>query len=95
MKIMFSLLIIVLHFSHLFVEDYPWKSPECSIVDTEYSATDFLRMVHNSLMSRITKLPKLYSLSHLLNAWEMAIRQACSPNSKNTEICNLSILLGM
>lgn len=45
-------------------------------------------------MARIAKLPKLYSLSHLLDAWEMSVRQACSPNAAKP-ICEFTALFGM
>lgn len=60
-------------------EDYPMSSPICSLTEQEYSATPFLIAVQDALTARISKLPKCFSLSHLLDTWEMAVRQACSP----------------
>ncbi|XP_065357329.1 mediator of RNA polymerase II transcription subunit 15 [Calliphora vicina] len=75
-------------------EDYPSASPECSLIEQDYSATAFLKAVQNALMSRIAKLPKLYSLSHLLDTWEMSVRQACSPNAVKP-VCEFTALLGI
>ncbi|XP_039146931.1 mediator of RNA polymerase II transcription subunit 15 [Drosophila simulans] len=76
-------------------EEYPWQAPDCSLAEQEYSATPFLQTVQQALIARISKLPKNYSLSHLLDTWEMAVRQACSPQSKPRAICELSTLLGV
>lgn len=62
-------------------ENYPFNSPTCTLNKQEYTATAFLTSVEKSLASRIGKLPKLHSLSHILDTWEMAVRQACSPSS--------------
>ncbi|EDW45403.1 GM16747 [Drosophila sechellia] len=76
-------------------EEYPWQAPDCSLAEQEYSATPFLQTVQQALIARISKLPKNYSLSHLLDTWEMAVRQACSPQSKPRAVCELSTLLGV
>jgi len=76
-------------------EEYPWQAPDCSLVEQEYSATPFLQTVQQALIARMSKLPKNYSLSHLLDTWEMAVRQACSPQSKPSAVCELSTLLGV
>ncbi|XP_075153265.1 mediator complex subunit 15 isoform X2 [Haematobia irritans] len=75
-------------------EDYPWSSPECSLIEQDYSATPFLNAVQNALVARIAKLPKLHSLSHLLDTWEMSVRQACSPNAVKP-VCEFTALFGM
>uniref|UniRef100_T1PCS5 Mediator of RNA polymerase II transcription subunit 15 n=1 Tax=Musca domestica TaxID=7370 RepID=T1PCS5_MUSDO len=75
-------------------EDYPWSSPECSLIEHDYSATPFLKAVQNALVARIAKLPKLHSLSHLLDTWEMSVRQACSPNAAKP-VCEFTALFGM
>lgn len=77
-----------------FTEDYPWSSPECSLIEQDYSATPFLKAVQNALVARIAKLPKLHSLSHLLDTWEMSVRQACSPNAVKP-VCEFTALFGM
>ncbi|XP_063700460.1 mediator of RNA polymerase II transcription subunit 15 [Culicoides brevitarsis] len=58
--------------------DYPKSSPEC-FVESEYEGTDFLKTVQQALTARILKLPKIFTLSQLLDTWEMALRQACAP----------------
>lgn len=62
-------------------EQYPMSAPSCSLSQQEYHATPFLIAVQNAFIARISKLPKCYSLSHLLDTWEMSVRQACSPNT--------------
>uniref|UniRef100_A0A6P4F5D1 Mediator of RNA polymerase II transcription subunit 15 n=1 Tax=Drosophila rhopaloa TaxID=1041015 RepID=A0A6P4F5D1_DRORH len=76
-------------------EEYPWQAPDCSLTEQEYSATPFLQTVQQALIARMSKLPKNYSLSHLLDTWEMAVRQACSPQSKPRSLCELTTLLGV
>ncbi|KAH8328367.1 hypothetical protein KR067_008509, partial [Drosophila pandora] len=76
-------------------EEYPWQAPDCSLTEQEYSATPFLQTVQQALTARMSKLPKNYSLSHLLDTWEMAVRQACSPHSKPRDVCELTTLMGM
>ncbi|XP_037958604.1 mediator of RNA polymerase II transcription subunit 15-like [Teleopsis dalmanni] len=63
-------------------EEYPYVSPECTVIDQEYLATPFLKAIHTALFLRIAKLPKLHSLSHILDTWEMSVRQACSSSAK-------------
>uniref|UniRef100_A0A336LVV1 Mediator of RNA polymerase II transcription subunit 15 n=1 Tax=Culicoides sonorensis TaxID=179676 RepID=A0A336LVV1_CULSO len=58
--------------------DYPKSSPEC-LIEPEYEGTEFLQSVQEALTARIVKLPKFFSLSQLLDTWEMSLRQACAP----------------
>lgn len=76
-------------------EDYPVTAPSCSLIEQEYNATPFLILVQKSLMARICKLPGLFTLSHLLDTWEMSVRQACSPNPTIVAPTGTSVLLGM
>ncbi|EAL39227.3 AGAP009886-PA [Anopheles gambiae str. PEST] len=76
-------------------EDYPSTAPSCSLIEQEYNATPFLILVQKSLMARICKLPGLFTLSHLLDTWEMSVRQACSPNPTIVAPTGTSVLLGM
>uniref|UniRef100_A0A182NUI6 Mediator of RNA polymerase II transcription subunit 15 n=1 Tax=Anopheles dirus TaxID=7168 RepID=A0A182NUI6_9DIPT len=76
-------------------EDYPFAAPSCSLIEQEYNATPFLILVQKSLMARICKLPGLFTLSHLLDTWEMSVRQACSPNPTIVAPTGTSVLLGM
>lgn len=61
-------------------EDYPKSSPTCHMASHEYNATKFLSAVQTALLSRIKKLPKHFSVSQLLDTWEMSVRQASSPS---------------
>lgn len=77
-------------------DDYPFSAPSCKLIEQEYNATPFLISVQGALIARISKLPKLFSLSHLLDTWEMSVRQACSP-ALNAQITptHTSVLLGI
>lgn len=63
-------------------EDYPKNPPRCTLSQQEYMATDFLMAIHKALSLRIRKLPNKYSLSQLLDTWEMSVRQASAPSLK-------------
>ncbi|XP_055642457.1 mediator of RNA polymerase II transcription subunit 15 [Toxorhynchites rutilus septentrionalis] len=77
-------------------EDYPFVSPFCSLIDQEYDATPFLKRVQQSFLARISKLPEMFSLSHLLDTWEMSVRQACAPKqARVVSPTSTSVLLGM
>lgn len=76
-------------------EDYPFTSPICSLIEQEYNATQFLIQVQKSFLARICKLPEMFSLSHLLDTWEMSVRQACSPDPSLVAPSTTSVLLGM
>uniref|UniRef100_A0A0A9Z2G0 Mediator of RNA polymerase II transcription subunit 15 n=1 Tax=Lygus hesperus TaxID=30085 RepID=A0A0A9Z2G0_LYGHE len=60
-------------------EDYPATPPKCYLATHEHSATSFLNTVETALASRISKLPAKFTVSQLLDTWEMAVRQACAP----------------
>lgn len=62
-------------------EDYPKTSPTCHMASHEYNATQFLSSVQTALLTRIKKLPKYFSVSQLLDTWEMSVRQASAPSS--------------
>nr|CAI5841497.1 unnamed protein product [Callosobruchus analis] len=74
-------------------EDYPKTSPICHMAPHEYNATQFLSAVQTALSARIKKLPKHFSVSQLLDTWEMSVRQASAPTSVpvNTQI----LLMGL
>ncbi|KFB46354.1 mediator complex, subunit, putative [Anopheles sinensis] len=76
-------------------EDYPYTAPTCSLIDQDYNGTPFLILVQKSFMARICKLPGFFTLSHLLDTWEMSVRQACSPNPTIVTPTATSVLLGM
>lgn len=74
-------------------DDYPSTPPSCKLISQEYSATPFLMTVQDALTARISRLPKQFSLSHLLDTWEMSVRQACSPSIVNPTAT--SVILGI
>ncbi|XP_050100117.1 mediator of RNA polymerase II transcription subunit 15 [Anopheles aquasalis] len=76
-------------------DDYPFTAPSCSLIEQEYNATPFLILVQRSFIARICKLPALFTLSHLLDTWEMSVRQACSPHPTLVAPTATSVLLGM
>ncbi|KAL9708070.1 hypothetical protein quinque_011588 [Culex quinquefasciatus] len=76
-------------------DEYPFTSPTCSLIEQEYNATPFLVQVQQSFLARICKLPEMFSLSHLLDTWEMSVRQACAPNPSLVAPSATSVLLGM
>ncbi|KAK1133593.1 hypothetical protein K0M31_011395 [Melipona bicolor] len=59
--------------------DYPLTPPRCVMAPHEY-ATTFLCAVQKALNARITKLPRRFSVSQLLDTWEMSVRQASAPS---------------
>lgn len=64
----------------LIPENYPSSSPQCNIVDYEYDDTPFLVKVKRALKARVSKLSSGHSVTHILETWCLAIRQACNPN---------------
>ncbi|XP_044766081.1 mediator of RNA polymerase II transcription subunit 15 isoform X2 [Coccinella septempunctata] len=74
-------------------EDYPFTSPVCHTNSQEYNATAFLSAVEQALLWRIQKLQKNFSVSQLLDTWEMSVRQAASGN--NTRVAAELVLMGL
>lgn len=74
-------------------EGYPMMSPNCKLIEYEYNSTPFLTSVQSALAARVSKLPKLFSLTHLLDTWEMAVRMACSPN--RVQPSTTTVLMGV
>ncbi|KAK9890189.1 hypothetical protein WA026_008990 [Henosepilachna vigintioctopunctata] len=74
-------------------EDYPIAPPKCHTNSQEYNATGFLSAVENALLGRIQKLPKHFSVSQLLDTWEMSVRQAASGN--NAKISTELLMMGL
>ncbi|KAH0563940.1 mediator of RNA polymerase II transcription subunit 15-like [Cotesia glomerata] len=72
--------------------DYPLTPPRCVMAPHEYT-TAFLSAVQKALTTRITKLPRRFSVSQLLDTWEMSVRQASAPTqtsvAANAEIIGL------
>jgi len=57
-------------------QNYPYSSPECKTAN--YDANPFLQKVQKQLSSRLQRMPEMYSVTSVLNAWESSIRQACN-----------------
>ncbi|KAF7266243.1 hypothetical protein GWI33_020428 [Rhynchophorus ferrugineus] len=74
-------------------EEYPKESPTCHMSSHEYNATKFLSDVQTALLARVRKLPKHFSVSQLLDTWEMSVRQASAPS--NVAISSFAILMGL
>lgn len=62
-------------------ENYPDKPPECNTSKDEYESTPFLQRIQQALFSRLSCMPQKYSITSLLDTWEMSVRQACSPQA--------------
>lgn len=81
---------------HVYIPaDYPASSPTCKFLEHEIIATPFFGEMQRMFELRITKLPAIFSLSYLLDTWEMAIRHACSPNNNPDLITATSVALGV
>lgn len=74
-------------------EDYPLTSPKCHMAAHEYGATRFLSTVQAALTARIKKLPRYFSVSQLLDTWEMSVRQASAPNT--IPVSATTLLMGL
>lgn len=75
-------------------EDYPATPPRCHL--SEASATPFLTRLESALASRISKLPAKFTISQLLDTWEMSVRQACAPlPPAPSSTTPTSVLLGL
>ncbi|XP_065353647.1 mediator of RNA polymerase II transcription subunit 15-like isoform X1 [Cloeon dipterum] len=75
-------------------EDYPSSNPKCDLAADEYASTPFLSAVQKALAARIHMLPSSYSVSQLLDTWEMSVRQASSP-AHTAEMSQVSVSLGL
>lgn len=60
-------------------ENYPDKPPHCNTTKEEYDSTPFLQCIQKVLSSQLSNMPGKFSVTSLLDAWEMSVRQACSP----------------
>ncbi|PBC33231.1 mediator of RNA polymerase II transcription subunit 15 isoform X2 [Apis cerana] len=72
--------------------DYPLTPPRCVMAPHEY-ATTFLCAVQKALNARITKLPRRFSVSQLLDTWEMSVRQASAPSQ--IPVTASTVLMGL
>ena len=74
-------------------EDYPRSPPRCHMAPHEHGSTQFLSAVQKALASRIRKLPSRFSVSQLLDTWEMSVRQASAPTQ--TPVSAATVLMGL
>ena len=73
--------------------DYPDSPPICEPDMIDYFSTPFLERVQSAFTSRLVRMPVKFTLSQLLNAWEMSVRSACSP--RLLQVSQNQMLLGM
>ncbi|XP_035207183.1 mediator of RNA polymerase II transcription subunit 15-like isoform X2 [Stegodyphus dumicola] len=59
-------------------ENYPEKPPQCYTTKDEYESTSILQSIQQVLSTRLSTMPQKYSITSLLDTWEMSVRQACS-----------------
>lgn len=64
-------------------ENYPENSPTCSTLLDESGSSPFLRKVNDILTTELKHMPARYSLTALLNTWELCVRKACAPVAVN------------
>nr|CAD7590728.1 unnamed protein product [Timema genevievae] len=74
-------------------EDYPRSPPSCHMASHEYGSTQFLSAVQTALMARVRKLPCRFSVSQLLDTWEMSVRQASAP--AHMPLSAATVLMGL
>lgn len=55
--------------------DYPLSSPNCTLLDHDFNSTPFFAAIQRTF-STMFKTSSVYSLSHILDKWEMSVRQA-------------------
>ncbi|KAL7297856.1 hypothetical protein TKK_0008885 [Trichogramma kaykai] len=72
--------------------EYPSVPPRYVLTNYEY-ATPYLNAVQSGLNARLTKLPTRFSLSQLLDTWEMSVRQASAPILRHQGSIASSIIL--
>ncbi|XP_022093236.1 mediator of RNA polymerase II transcription subunit 15-like [Acanthaster planci] len=56
---------------------YPDVSPQCDTSTHEYNQTPFLLSVQRTLSSQLKRMPDKFSLTQMLDVWEMCIRKSC------------------
>merc|ERR1712200_323875 len=59
--------------------NYPSSPPECDTSGPDFLTTSFLQEISAALSSRLMKMPRVYTLSQLLSAWELSVRAASAP----------------
>lgn len=75
--------------------DYPSSSPTCKFLEQEINATAFFGEMQQMFELHVAKLPAFFSLTYLLDTWEMAIRHACSPKKTPALVNATSVALGV
>lgn len=73
-------------------EAYPMTSPQCNIIEHD---TPFMVSVEKALKARISKLPERFSMTHVLETWTLAIRQACNSSMSYIEPTQTSVLMAV
>ncbi|GIY89896.1 mediator of RNA polymerase II transcription subunit 15 [Caerostris darwini] len=61
-------------------ENYPEVPPQCYTTKDEYESTSILQKIQQILSTRLSTMPQKYSITCLLDTWEMSVRQACASN---------------
>jgi len=74
-------------------QDYPRTAPLCPPQQHLYDVSEFTRDILQGLLDRLRHMPQRYSVSQILNCWEMAVRHACRPNFKR-ETNAMAVSLG-
>ncbi|XP_018496332.1 mediator of RNA polymerase II transcription subunit 15 [Galendromus occidentalis] len=59
-------------------ENYPESPPLYSANKVQYASTNFYDSVLNALKVHMDKMPSQFSVTALLDTWEMCVRQTCS-----------------
>ncbi|XP_050428574.1 mediator of RNA polymerase II transcription subunit 15 isoform X2 [Adelges cooleyi] len=67
-------------------ENYPPANPACVISSNDYGGTSFLMCVKDVFESRMMLMPIHFTVSHILDSWEMSVRQAVAALLDNKEI---------
>ncbi|KAK4025394.1 hypothetical protein OUZ56_014467 [Daphnia magna] len=78
--------------------DYPRMAPFCDSQQPDYDVSSFTRAVLQGLSDRLRHMPHRYTVSQILNCWEMALRHACKPtsnNANNRDVNSLTVALGV
>jgi len=76
-------------------ESYPASSPHYILGPYDYTTTSFLKTVQEALEARVRKLPTRFSVSQLLDTWEISVRQACAPTKSTVTVSSTAVLLGL
>lgn len=65
-------------------ENYPDHPPRCNANRAQYASTSFLSDILDSLSLHLNKMPSQYSITSLLDTWEMCVRQICSSGNSSS-----------